>query len=179
MLGIFAESHLRIRYLLLLLLFIPFVGCKSPNIPRSKTSGVGGRYDVTAYIVAKDTLYFQRPTSTGYFERINKIGVGGFTVDIDRIDVNQVRITTFYFRNKAEPKQVKEATFSEGIYEYKISLQNDSLATGYDGKVLRVPETFYQRQTTGGLYIPVTLTGTPVVQTTSQEVIIIAQKQRW
>lgn len=163
------------RYVLLIFLFMPFFGCKPPSVSYGNASEIKGRYYVTTYIVGKDTLYFQQPTSLGYVEKINKPGIHAFSIDINRIGLNQVRITSFYFRDGAEPAQVKTASISPEPYVYTISLQDDSLAASYEGRVLH--KTFYQKQTKGGLYIPVMLSGAPIVQTTSQEVTIIAELQ--
>lgn len=172
MIGLFTESHFTIRHLLFVLLFIPFVGCKSPSVSYENASRVRGRYNVAAYIVAKDTLY-KWPLKSA--RDSNKLDIGGFAIVVEPIGVNQVQITTSYYRDGAHPTQVKMATVSQEPYEYTIIPKGDSLAAVYDGRIVR--NRFYQRQAKGGLYIPITLTGAPVVQTTSQEVTIIALPQ--
>lgn len=172
MIDLLTDSHLRRGHLLFVLLFIPFVGCKSPSVSYGNASKIRGRYNVAAYIVGKDTLY-KWPLKSA--RDSNKLDIGGFAIVVDPIAENQVQITTSYYRDGAHPTQIKLATVSQEPYEYTIVPKSDSLVAVYDGRIVR--NRFYQRQIKGGLYIPVTLAGAPVVQTTSQEVTIIALPQ--
>ncbi|NEU70067.1 hypothetical protein GK091_24535 [Spirosoma agri] len=138
-------------------------------------AGAAGRYIVTAYIDAGDTLFSLQPGSTGYKLGINKIDIRNFTVELTARDSDQLAMKITYWQNGIQSIFNKQVSVQLTNSVYQFSLSKNTTVTAYDGSVGRFSGFFYERTIGGEFRIP----GSGASATsTSNDIIIVAQPGR-
>ncbi|MBD2755606.1 hypothetical protein IC230_22070 [Spirosoma sp. BT704] len=158
-------------------MFFAFVGllsCQPDERLTGVSAGASGWYLVTAYVVSGDTLFSLVSGSTDFKPGINKIGVDNFTTAIEAIESDQSVIKTSYRRNGRQSTFSKEVFVKLTNYDYQFSLKT-SPPTIYEGRVGQFTGFFSERTVGGGVLIPLADSSTSPNQSSSQDVVIIAQ----
>lgn len=134
-------------------------------MPNDVAARASGRYTVQSYIVFGDTMYA--------INRINKIGVSDFYVLVDRKGPDSVRVGTFYTRKSLPVRFLKDVRVVETKGTFQLSA-NNYVPSGYEGKI--DGNSFYERSTGGGLFIPPVDSSKSVYTSTSAGIVLSAQK---
>ena len=136
-----------------------------------------GSYMVTSYVVNGDTLYAELQTTNGR-KAINKLGVSGFLILIERDSPNQVGITTWYFRNGLKYTFSKEVIVERTDYKYLLTPVKEKgyAPSVYESWVGRPDGDFYERTVgTGSLFIPLIDSPTAPAPSSPPTVVITAK----
>jgi hypothetical protein len=140
---------------------------------------VSGRYLVTQYVVSGDTLFSMVSNGNGGLKvGTNKIGVDNFNIVVETGSLNEVRVSTSYWRNGLRSTFTKEVTVSQTNYQYHLSPIKEYTPSVYEANIERNRKIIYERTVgKGALVIPIMDSPTTPTQSTTQEVIIVARPQ--
>lgn len=185
------------KKLLLLSFFVSVLGCRprspiapiqptvnpglptqpsSTTLPPTTTYGSAGRYLVTTYIVAGDTLH----TARQGFPIKSKLDINSFAIVITQTGADQYTLTYSYYHNPTGevPTFTRKVTGSIlNDYYYRFIPTDAQPNLVFDSKLSRVNKQFYQRTLGGGIVIPLKGSSAPLDQTTDKEVILVAVPQ--
>lgn len=155
----------------------PFLPNQPASTPAQTTTyGTAGRYLVTTYIVAGDTLH----TARNGFPVKSKLDIDSFALVISQTGADEYTFTYSYYHNPTGevPTFTKKVTGSVlNDYFYRFTPSNAQPGAVFDSKLQRVNKQFYQRTVGGGITIPLKGLVGPLDQTTDKEVIIVAVPQ--
>ncbi|RZK65358.1 MAG: hypothetical protein EOO85_28435 [Pedobacter sp.] len=151
-----------------------------PAVPiqssQTTTTSPAGRYLVTAYIVAGDTLH----TARQGFPVKSKLDIDNFAIVITEKGNDQYTLTYSYYHNPTGevPTFTKKVTRSV-LNDYYFRFTDTSVQPGsvFDSKLQQFTKQFYQRTVGEGILIPLKGLSGPLDQTTDKEVIIVAVPQ--
>lgn len=149
----------------------------STTSPTTTTYGSAGRYLVTAYIVAGDTLH----TARQGFPVKSKLDIDSFAIVITQTGTDQYTLTYSYYHNPTGevPTFTRKVTGSVlNDYYYRFMPTDARSGLVFDSKLSKVNKQFYQRTLGDGIVIPLKGSSAPLDQTTDKEVIIVAVPQR-
>jgi hypothetical protein len=143
---------------------------------QSSSNSPAGRYLVTAYIVAGDTLH----TARQGFPVKSKLDINNFAIAIKASEAGYYTITYSYYHNPTG----EVPTFTEKVnisllndYYFRLTNRDVQPGTVFDSKLQRFTKQFYQRTVGKGLSIPLKGLSGPLDQITEKEVIIVAVSQ--
>ena len=148
-----------------------------PPSPATTIDGPAGRYLVTTYIVAGDTLHTANKAG---FPIKSKLDIDSFALVIKQTGGDQYTITYSYYHNPTGevPTFTRKVTGSVlNDYYYRLTATDAQAGTVFDSKLSRVNKQFYQRTVGGGIVIPLKGSSSPLDQTTDKEVILVAVPQ--
>lgn len=165
-----------VNFLLLMFIIAGLFSCEPDDRLTGVAAGAKGQYVVTAYIVAGDTLFSVQPGYLGSKPEINKIGVDNFTIAIDTRAADQSVLITSFRRNGARSSFSKDVSVKLTNYSYQFSLVENTNNSAYDGHVGRFNRFFYERTAGESLLIPLANSSAAINASSSQEVVIIAQR---
>lgn len=160
--------------LLLMCIIAGLFSCEPDEQFNGVAAGTKGQYVVTAYIVAGDTLFSTQ--SLSYKPDINKIGVDNFMIAIDTRAADQAVLITSFRRNGIRSSFSKDVIVKMTNSDYQFSLVGKNSSSTYEGYVGRFTRFFYERIAGGSLLIPLAGSSAAINPSSSQEVVIIAQR---
>ncbi|SFF35748.1 hypothetical protein [Spirosoma endophyticum] len=184
--------------LLLVLLLVSLLNCRpgtnsplAPTLPiqpivkqpvpiqssQTTTAGPAGRYLVTTYIVAGDTLHIANKAG---FPIKSKLDIDNFALVITEKGNDQYTLTYSYYHNPTgEVPTFTKTVIGSVLNDYYFRFTDTRVQPGtvFDSKLQQFTKQFYQRTVGEGILIPLKGLSGPLDQTTDKEVIIVAVPQ--